>query len=407
MATKSVNKTTTQLVDPLTGRLNLIGNQTGTPVNATTTDMKNRYSISLPGTNKAAPAATTAQTAATGLGQNIGSALIPSTSTSNANAVANGKAKFDAAKGNTQTSQTGPTTVYVGGTGQPAVDPVMAQYANYVAESYARSQPGERPAWNDQWQPQIDALQGGRYGDYQSPYQAKLDGLLDRILGRPDFNYNWSDDPLYRQYAARYQQQARQGMQDAMGQAAGLTGGYGSSYATAAGSQAYGQQMQGLNDRAMELYQLAKDRYDTQGADMRANMGLLEQREAANRGMYQDDRDTWYGRQDADIANLRNSQLMGWNVYQDAADREMAERQMAWDQYQYWNGIYEAMREQAKKSGGGGGGGRVAASTGTTGTTANSLLSTYRNALAAIKGKTADTVNPTIAPLTEPIIKKK
>lgn len=266
-------------------------------------------------------------------------------------------------------SQTGPTTVYVGGTGEPAVDPVMAEYANYVAESYARSQPGERPAWNDQWQPQIDALQGGRYGDYQSPYQAKLDGLLDRILGRPDFQYNWSDDPLYRQYAARYQQQARQGMQDAMGQAAGLTGGYGSSYATAAGSQAYGQQMQGLNDRAMELYQLAKDRYDTQGAEMRANMGLLEQREAANRGMYQDDRDTWYGRQDADIANLRNSQLMGWNVYQDAADREMAERQMAWDQYQYWNNIYEAMREQAKKSGGGGGGGRVAASTGTTGTT--------------------------------------
>ena len=227
----------------------------------------------------------------------------------------------------------------------PVKNPRAGEYAQQVAESYARSQPGNQPAWEDKWQPQIDALQGGRYGPYESPYQQRIDGLLDRIMDRGEFQYNWSDDPLYRQYAARYQQQARQGMQDAMGQAAALTGGYGSTYGQAAGQQAYANQMQGLNDAAMQLYQAAKDRYDTETARQFQQMGTLEQREAVNRGMYEDDRDTWYNRLDADIANLRNSQMMGFNVYQDAADREMAERQDAWNKYQYWNALYEQLQQ--------------------------------------------------------------
>lgn len=262
------------------------------------------------------------------------------------------------------------------GTGTGAgttVDPAAAEYAQRIAESYARTQPGNAPQWADQWAPQIEALQGQRYGPYDSKYLPQIDGLLDRILNRGEFQYNWSDDPLYRQYAARYQQQARQGMQDTMGQAAALTGGYGSSYATAAGNQAYAQQMQGLNDRAMDLYQLAKDRWDSAGTEMRSNLAALENREASNRAYYQDDRDTFYNRNDADIANLRDSQAMGWAAYQDAADREMAERQMAWDQYQYWNNLYESLRGK----GGSGGGGK---STGT-----SPLTGIYAAALARMQ----------------------
>lgn len=218
---------------------------------------------------------------------------------------------------------------------------LKGDYAQKIADAYARSQKPGTAEWNDQYQARIDALLGERYRDYESRYQPTMDSLMTRLLNRPDFQYNWSDDPLYRQYAARYAQQARQGMQDTMGQAAALTGGYGSSYATAAGQQAYANQMAGLNDAAMQLYQLAKDRYDTQGQEMRSNLSALTGLEQMDRQNYDTDRGVYYNRQDADVANLRDSQSLAWQIYQDQAARELQERQMAWDQYQYWNNLYE------------------------------------------------------------------
>ena len=319
MATK---QKTTPTYDTL-GGLDLIGNRTGTQVNLPV-NTGGGTTLKMPATNQSSIEA----------GKKALEQLLAN------------QGKTSTGTGSTGTgSSTSKTTAVANGYYVPVKNPRAGEYAQQVAESYARSQPGNQPAWEDKWQPQIDALQGGRYGPYESPYQQRIDGLLDRIMDRGEFQYNWSDDPLYRQYAARYQQQARQGMQDAMGQAAALTGGYGSTYGQAAGQQAYANQMQGLNDAAMQLYQAAKDRYDTETARQFQQMGTLEQREAVNRGMYEDDRDTWYNRLDADIANLRNSQMMGFNVYQDAADREMAERQDAWNKYQYWNALYEQLQQ--------------------------------------------------------------
>lgn len=216
------------------------------------------------------------------------------------------------------------------------------EYANNIASAYAAMNAPGQAQWNDQWQDRIDAMYGDRYRDYTSKYQPQMDGLMDRILNRGDFNYNWSDDPLYRQYAARYAQQARQGMQDAMGQAAGLTGGYGSSYAQAAGQQAYANQMAGLNDQAMQLYQMAKDRWDTQGDEMRSNLGALTGLEDRNRANYESDRDVYYNRNDADLANLQNSQALAYQMYLNQLNLEEQQRQRAWDQYQYWNNLYES-----------------------------------------------------------------
>lgn len=160
---------------------------------------------------------------------------------------------------------------------------------------------------------------------YSSKYIPQIDNLLDRLQNRQAFSYNASADPLYRQYAARYQQQARQAMQDTMGQAAGLTGGYGSSYAQAAGNQAYQQQMAGLNDRMLELYDRAKSRYDREGDDMRSNLSALETRENANRGMFESDR-----------SDLRTAQQHEYQQYLDRLNQYNADRNMLWDQYQYW-----------------------------------------------------------------------
>jgi murein DD-endopeptidase MepM/ murein hydrolase activator NlpD len=92
-------------------------------------------------------------------------------------------------------------------------------------------------------------------------YWATLQEAMNKILNREDFSYDLNGDALYQQYKDRYIQQGKMAMQDTMGQAAALTGGYGNSYASTAGNQAYQGYLQGLNDVIPELQQIAYDRY--------------------------------------------------------------------------------------------------------------------------------------------------
>lgn len=74
--------------------------------------------------------------------------------------------------------------------------------------------------------------------EYQDSYSQQLKDLYDKIMGREKFQYDAANDPLYQQYRQMYVQQGRQAMADTMGQAAGLTGGYGSTYSQAGGTAA-------------------------------------------------------------------------------------------------------------------------------------------------------------------------
>lgn len=95
----------------------------------------------------------------------------------------------------------------------------------------------------------------------QEELQLLRDEALDAYLNQEDFQFDLNSDALYRQYKDRYQQLGRAAMEDTLGTASALTGGYASSYAQNVGQQAYHRQLQGLNDVIPELYQLAYDRY--------------------------------------------------------------------------------------------------------------------------------------------------
>ena len=73
-----------------------------------------------------------------------------------------------------------------------------------------------------------------------------------------------STDMLYKQYKDQYQTLGAQAMMDTMGQAAALTGGYGSSYASTAGNQAYQGYLQQLNNIVPGLYSQALNRYNSE-----------------------------------------------------------------------------------------------------------------------------------------------
>lgn len=123
---------------------------------------------------------------------------------------------------------------------------------------------------------------------YESPWQAKLNETMEKILNRTPFSYDVNADALYRQYQNHYTRQGQQAMADTMGIASAMTGGYGNSYAQSAGAQAYQGFLQQLGAQIPALYQLALQTYESQGDALRGTMELLQQKESQDYQRYRD-----------------------------------------------------------------------------------------------------------------------
>lgn len=224
------------------------------------------------------------------------------------------------------------------GSSAPAPTPVNP-YQSQMDAAQARLG-AATPTYTDTYADRIAQLEAGAPQDYASRYQTQIDNALNAIQNRKAFQYNMSEDPLYRQYAAMYQKQGQQAMKDTMGQAAALTGGYGSSYASTAGNQAYQQYLGQLNDRAAELAALARQQYDQEGSDMRSNLAALQAAESQDRQNYESDRADYYNRLNA----LRQGQSTEYQQYLNALDEYWRQKNDAWNQYTYWNDKWAAMQ---------------------------------------------------------------
>lgn len=130
-------------------------------------------------------------------------------------------------------------------------------------------------------------------GAYQSKYTDQLTGLYDRIMNREKFTYDLNGDMLYRQYADQYMRQGKLAMQDTMGQAAAMTGGYGNSYAQTAGQQVFQGYLQALNDKVPELANAAYARYAQEGADLQNQYALAQDAEQQDYGRHQNAMNQW------------------------------------------------------------------------------------------------------------------
>lgn len=144
-----------------------------------------------------------------------------------------------------------------------------------------------------QSQAALDSHLTTKPGAYQSKYQGQIDRVMQNITDRKPFQYDVNGDALYQQYKDRYIQMGRQAMQDTMGQAAALTGGYGNTYAQNAGQQAYGQYMQGLTDKIPELYQLALDKYDRDAAAEKEKYSLYKDADSTDYSRWADQVNQW------------------------------------------------------------------------------------------------------------------
>lgn len=122
---------------------------------------------------------------------------------------------------------------------------------------------------------------------YSPQYDDEINSLFDKLLNRKGFNYDASADPLYQQYKELYTQQGKAAMQDTMGQAAALTGGYGSSYSQSVGQQQYDAYLQKLNEVVPELYGQAYEMYRNEGDDLRNQYQMYLNRDAQDYERYQ------------------------------------------------------------------------------------------------------------------------
>ncbi|MEI3082601.1 MAG: hypothetical protein V8S85_01015 [Oscillospiraceae bacterium] len=245
------------------------------------------------------------------------------------------------------------TTRNYGGSYQTRNSPyTMSGVSDYTRSKLNGLEGGYTPSGSVQAaQAYLEQVKASKPGAYQSRWDDELTSLYDQIRNRKKFSYDMGTDPLYQQYREQYQRLGRLAMQDTMGQAAALTGGYGSTYGEQVGQQAYNAYLQNLNDIVPQLQQQAYQRYQDEGTDLYKQYSLVKGREDTDYGRYRDTVSDYY----SDLSDARS-----------AYNSERSLDQSQWEaMLNYWaqkanneNAAYlQALAaEQAAAKGSGGGG---------------------------------------------------
>ena len=196
--------------------------------------------------------------------------------------------------------------------------------------------------------------------EYKSKYSDKIDAILDSVLNREQFSYNLSDDPLYDQYRDLYMRNGKKAMQDAIGSATALTGGYSNSYAETVGYEAYDEYLDELNSIALDLRDRAYDMYQDEGDKLISDITLLRSLDGDDYEKYLGVLEQYYKDGDylldklaqmsdaefeeflADVDAWENDRDYQFKKYQDDKDREEFREEMDFKKA-------EAERDQANE----------------------------------------------------------
>ena len=239
----------------------------------------------------------------------------------------------------------------------------------------------------------LEQHKGSKPGQYESQWKDPADRILHEIENRGPFHYDAGKDPMYQRALDQYVRLGRQAMMDTVGKTAGLTGGYGNSYAQTAGQQTFQGYLQALSMRLPQFHRMALDQYQAQGKDLMDRYQALSQREKDAYGQYQKILEQYYAREDRlqdaydrekdrDYHRFTDSRDYDYAVEQDALEAQRQaeaarKEQERWDQdraYQQerdkirdaqWEREfaenqrrYEQQWAERHSGGGGGGGGR-------------------------------------------------
>ena len=168
--------------------------------------------------------------------------------------------------------------------------------------------------------------------EYESEYLDNINSLMDQLLNREEFNYNPQTDQLYDVYKQACQREGQRATEDALGNAAILSGGMPSTAAVTAATQAGDYYAAQLSDRIPQLEQNAYDRY-VNDYNMDANtLSMLQSLDDSAYSRYANDRafdyQQWMDDYNIDLSNLSMLQTLDDTAY----NRFMNQLQYAADQ---------------------------------------------------------------------------
>ena len=172
---------------------------------------------------------------------------------------------------------------------------------------------------------------------FQSQYEDRLDQLYYSIMNREKFSYDFNADQMYQLYKDQYTQSGKRAMQDAMGQAAALTGGYGSSYGQSVGQQTYQNYLQDLNNIIPELRNQAYQEYQQEGQDLLNKYSITNDAYNREYGQYRDN-----------VADWQSDRGFNYGMYSDERNfdyNQFANDRNYWNQ-EYWNEKNSAQSNQ-------------------------------------------------------------
>ena len=151
--------------------------------------------------------------------------------------------------------------------------------------------PGEDPDAKLRYESALAELEALRDAAprYDSRYDEQIRSLYEQLTSRGPFRYDSATDPLYQQYRQSYVQLGQNAMRDTMGQAAGLTGGYGSSYAQSVGQQQYDAYLRRLADVLPETYGMALQSWQAEGQDLQRRYSAAAALEQSDYERYLDE----------------------------------------------------------------------------------------------------------------------
>ena len=247
-----------------------------------------------------------------------------------------------------------------------AVKKLREQLAQYNTYKESQAVLDSYNAYKQQEANKVADWTGGTYGQL-------IKDQMDKINNREKFTYDINGDALYQQYKDQYMTQGRLASADAIGQASAMTGGYGNSYAATVGNQAYQGYLQKLNDVVPELYNMAYNRYQQEGQDMKDMYSMLQNAYNTEYGEHRDkvsDYNTELARlQDAynnernfdyskfstdrDFYNnaYNNERTYDYGQYSDAYNRAFGQYQQSVAEDQ-WQKSYDLQKASASSSGG-------------------------------------------------------
>ncbi len=211
-------------------------------------------------------------------------------------------------------------------------------YKDFTYDDYKESDTVKQA--NAALQAQMDAKPGA----YQSKWQGQIDSIIDSIRNREAFSYDVNNDALYQQYRDQYTALGKLAAQDTMGQAAAMTGGYGNSYASSAGNQAYQQYLSRLNEVVPELYGMARDQHNAEGQELYNQYGLLADQENQEYGRYQDAYSQWASERDHLQGVYNDERSLDYSKYAD--DRNFEHGKYSDDRNLEYNEYRNAIADQ-------------------------------------------------------------